>query len=458
MDQSHPKEAPEFWGQLGHLTTQQSEILNHFISEVPPEHIAIAKFTVETIEQVSLRFLRARNFDLAKAKELICECHKRKTEGNAKLYATMKPEDCAKCDINVLKNFYPHTQCGFDRKHHPILFESNGKVNVNAINQILEKERLLAYHWWTMECALDNMFTESQKLLQEQNPNSTEPVIVPISTCAVLDFTGLNSSHVSQKMLDHVKELVSVDNVCYPECLGKMLVINAPWIAVQAWKIVKGWLDPRTQAKVEILGSGPETFKRLNDFISPEYLPREYGGIAPNLYWTKPNTDLVHVPRHGDFSHTIDVPAGKVLFVDSYIHDGSLNMTVASANGETVYLKHTIAVDEKAHHRAERYLYALPAEGEPHTQGEEAHAHDAAGHDRKIKVVWHNPGGWSTRQLIYSFTIADTMVFPDFLDNIRKTSESPRTSTSTADIKLHVEGSHVDESPLKSLDHGTASA
>lgn len=46
--------------------------------------------------------------------------------------------------------------------------------------------------------------------------------------------------------------LLGLDNTCYPETLGKMLVINAPFLAVQTWSIVKRWLDPRTQQKIEV--------------------------------------------------------------------------------------------------------------------------------------------------------------------------------------------------------------
>jgi len=52
-----------------------------------------------------------------------------------------------------------------------------------------------------------------------------------ISTVAVLDLKGLNSSHVSSRIMDHIKGMISIDNCCYPETLGKMFVINAPWLA-----------------------------------------------------------------------------------------------------------------------------------------------------------------------------------------------------------------------------------
>jgi hypothetical protein len=42
---------------------------------------------------------------------------------------------------------------------------------------------------------------------------------------------GLGLVHCSGSTLDHVKAMVALDNTCYPETLGKMLVINAPWLA-----------------------------------------------------------------------------------------------------------------------------------------------------------------------------------------------------------------------------------
>lgn len=55
------------------------------------------------------------------------------------------------------------------------------------------------------------------------------PVIV--STLAVLDLNGFGLAHCSSKMLELIKGTVSIDNVVYPEMLGKMIVINAPWLA-----------------------------------------------------------------------------------------------------------------------------------------------------------------------------------------------------------------------------------
>ena len=51
---------------------------------------------------------------------------------------------------------------------------------------------------------------------------------VTISTCAVLDMNDVNMTQ-AYKIMEIVKLLISLDNVAYPEMLGKMLIINAPW-------------------------------------------------------------------------------------------------------------------------------------------------------------------------------------------------------------------------------------
>ena len=50
-----------------------------------------------------------------------------------------------------------------------------------------------------------------------------------------------------------------------------MFVINAPYLAVQTWGMVKRWLDPRTQSKIEILGPGPGMYHHCIDI--PSHIP-----------------------------------------------------------------------------------------------------------------------------------------------------------------------------------------
>lgn len=208
------------WGTIGNLTKEQDDALEEFTSKAAESDLDIAKFRVETRQSVSLRFLRARHFSTGKALTLLKECVQKKMNANLQQLSLLTADQAAKCDVESLKKFYPHLQLGYDKFNRPILFERSGKININAGMQMTSLENLINYHWWTMENQLNDMF---------ETAAGNGPVVV--STCAIIDMAGLNMSHVSPKMMDHVKALIAIDNTCYPEVLGKMFVIHTPWLA-----------------------------------------------------------------------------------------------------------------------------------------------------------------------------------------------------------------------------------
>ena len=177
-------------------------------------------------------------------------------------WASCDPDTTLNCDTAALRNFYPHIHAGFDKFNRPILFEHTGGMNPTAVLQMTSKQGLINYHFWCMESSLDQKFTEAANRAESTHDNPDGTTIHNISTCVVLDFKDLGMTHVSQKMLDQMKLYIGLDNTCYPELLGKMFVINAPYLAVQTWGMVKRWLDPRTQSKIEILGPGPGVAQR----------------------------------------------------------------------------------------------------------------------------------------------------------------------------------------------------
>jgi hypothetical protein len=69
-----------------------------------------------------------------------------------------------------------------------------------------------------------------------------------------------------------------IDSTYYPERLGDLYVINAPWIFPVIWAIVKGWIDPVTRAKIHIVKGDPKP--TLLAHIDADQLPAEYGGTC----------------------------------------------------------------------------------------------------------------------------------------------------------------------------------
>jgi len=74
------------------------------------------------------------------------------------------------------------------------------------------------------------------------------------------------------------------------------------------WDVLKGWLDPRTQAKIEIMRAGSDSSNKLLEFISSDQLPRAYGGSGDTAYCScrdADSADFVHIPRGGHLSRSV---------------------------------------------------------------------------------------------------------------------------------------------------------
>ena len=68
--------------------------------------------------------------------------------------------------------------------------------------------------------------------------------------------------------------------------------------------------------------------KRLLEYVSPDQLPRGYGGSAPDLFPVKDHTEHLHVNRYTALKKTITVPPNKKVIIDSYVCEGELNFEV----------------------------------------------------------------------------------------------------------------------------------
>ena len=66
-----------------------------------------------------------------------------------------------------------------------------------------------------------------------------------------------------------LSKIMSIDQSNYPEMLGHTCIINAPSVFKMIWVAIKGFIDPKTQEKIEVgllvrtptsLGSAPSFF------------------------------------------------------------------------------------------------------------------------------------------------------------------------------------------------------
>ena len=102
----------------------------------------------------------------------------------------------------------------------------------------------------------------------------------------ILDLNNLTTSQLSRRALAIIKEQAAIDSICFPETMNKMLIVNAPMFFPPTWRLIKGWLDPRTSSKIEVLSSKSSMEKRLLELVAAEQLPKDYGGKGPDTHDT----------------------------------------------------------------------------------------------------------------------------------------------------------------------------
>lgn len=92
----------------------------------------------------------------------------------------------------------------------------------------------------------------------------------------IIDLSGFGMHLWTKKTMGLLKRLLSIMQDYYPESMGKLLLINAPFIFTAVYAVIKGWLDERTTKKISILGSS--YMSTLSELVDDDQIPDFLGG------------------------------------------------------------------------------------------------------------------------------------------------------------------------------------
>ncbi|KAJ5808545.1 sec14 cytosolic factor [Penicillium riverlandense] len=258
-DYDFPTTAPEPQpGHPGHTTPEQDEKVKQLRSEL--EELG---YTQRLDTLTLLRFLRARKFDVEASKSMFVTSEKwRKDFGTDELAGTFNYEEKAK-----VFEYYPQYYHKTDKDGRPVYIEKLGKIDLNAMYKITTGERML-----------QNLVTEYEKLSDPRLPACSRKAGQLMETCCtIMDLKGVGITSVPS-VYGYVRQASDISQNYYPERLGKLYLINAPWGFSSVFSVVKGFLDPVTVNKIHVLGSGYQ--KELLEQVPAENLPVEFGGTC----------------------------------------------------------------------------------------------------------------------------------------------------------------------------------
>ncbi|KAI0829205.1 CRAL-TRIO domain-containing protein [Trametes gibbosa] len=247
-------------GRLGNLTVPQLHALEELKKKLREDEL----FVPERMDDATLlRFLRARKFDVEKARQMVAACEQwRKDFGVEDIWKNFDFKEKEAVD-----KYYPQYYHKTDKDGRPIYVERLGLLDIKALYALTTQER-----------QLQRLVYEYEKFLRERLPACSRAIGHPVETsCTILDLANVSLSNF-YRVKDYVMAAASVGQDRYPETMGKFYIINAPWAFSTVWTFIKPWLDEATVAKIDILGSGYKD--KLLAQIPKENLPKEFGGLC----------------------------------------------------------------------------------------------------------------------------------------------------------------------------------
>lgn len=228
-----------------------SQILDGYWGNLKPEHkkaiedvrAKLVNLPARYTDQLVLRFLRARGFDVPKAVEMLQNDVKWRAEwGVDEILETFKSNKYFK----ALTDYWPGGVYGFDKQNMPVYVERIGAVDPKSLLKQVPEDDLTKFHIYMMELTEHKMREAGKNL---------DLAVVDQGILYVQDLGQVSMKHMFPGGLSVVKNLTQLDQDHYPELLRRSILIHSPSIFGVLWKVISPWIDPRTVAKIEVLGS-----------------------------------------------------------------------------------------------------------------------------------------------------------------------------------------------------------
>ena len=102
---------------------------------------------------------------------------------------------------------------------------------------------------------LQNLVVEYEKLADPRLPACSRKAGELLETCCtIFDMKGVGLMKAPE-VYGYLQQASAISQNYYPDRLGKLYIINAPWGFSSVFSVVKRFLDPVTVNKIHVLGS-----------------------------------------------------------------------------------------------------------------------------------------------------------------------------------------------------------
>ncbi|CAN0316300.1 unnamed protein product [Lampetra fluviatilis] len=242
---------------LGELTPLQESCLIRLRLWLQESH----KGKIPKDEHI-LRFLRARDFNVDKAKEMLCQSlsWRKQYQVDYLLETWGLPP--------ALADYYAGGWHYQDRDGRPLYILRLGQMDTKGLVKAMGEESLLRH--------VLSINEEGLRRCEENTNNSGHPIS---SWTCLVDLEGLNMRHLWRPGVKALLRVIEVVEANYPETLGRLLIVRAPRVFPVLWTLVSPFINDNTRHKFLIYGGndyqGPGG---LVDYIDKDVIPDFLGG------------------------------------------------------------------------------------------------------------------------------------------------------------------------------------
>jgi len=241
------------------------------------------------VDATLIRFLRARKCKVPEAFNMMKASILWRRKDNVDMALETSP---GPVPLAAIRSGVSSAYVGYDNEGVPVYIERSGMLEMNSV---LEKgttvEELVRLHVVSME-----YFTNCLCMEASIAKGQTVDKVVTI-----MDLKGVTLANARNPDFSRLfKAMTAIDQDNYPEIMKTVYIVNAPWIFQSIFGLIKGFLDPATQKKIQVLKT-----KQMTDLIAPvmdlSVIPKCVGGTASDDVLSQPDGHCSAAHHKQDF-------------------------------------------------------------------------------------------------------------------------------------------------------------